>query len=61
MNLKDYLVSLFGEKRAKEVLNAVKKGQTVVISGAQSSEKPHCVRYYGNMDIMRLRIFRYIL
>ena len=39
MNLEDYLVSLFGEKRAKEVLNAVKEGQTVVISGVQSSGK----------------------
>ena len=39
MNLKDYLVSLLGEKQAKELLTAVKEGQTVVISGAQSSGK----------------------
>ena len=39
MNLEDYLVSLFGEKRAKEVLKAVKEGQTVVISGIKSSGK----------------------
>lgn len=39
MNLKTYLVSLLGEKQAKELLTAAEEGQTIVITGEQCTGK----------------------
>ena len=39
MKFVDYLVKLLGKKRKKELVEALKEGKTVIVSGEQSSGK----------------------
>lgn len=44
MTLKEYLISLFGDKKANEIFMSAKTGKTIVISGVNASGKTSLVK-----------------